>query len=118
MYSAQNMEGTLRVFDANYTCPWAQNFSASVASSSNNSWDPKAVSSQNHQGLVTILLDKQYQGTCDVEVVDMQGHRILTDKISSNSGSASVDLSPLKSGLNFIRITGNGFTLNRKVVLK
>jgi len=69
-------------------------------------------------GMVTLLLDKKYKGSYAIEIVDMQGHRILTDEINANPGSVTLDLSSLHSGLYFIRITGDGFTVNRKIVLK
>ncbi len=51
MYNPQNQEGTMRTFDANYSSPSAPGFNPGVASSSNNSWGPKVISSQYNAGI-------------------------------------------------------------------
>lgn len=51
MFNPQNMEGTMRVYDANYTSPSLPGFNPGVASSSNNTWGPKVISSQYNAGL-------------------------------------------------------------------
>ncbi len=51
MYNPQNQEGTMRTYDANYTSPSAQGFNPAVASSANNTWGPKVISSQYNAGI-------------------------------------------------------------------
>lgn len=46
MYNPQNQEGTMRVFDANFTSPFANGFNPSIGTSSNNTWSPKVISAQ------------------------------------------------------------------------
>ena len=51
MYNPQNQEGTMRTYDANYTSPSVQGFNPAIASSSNNTWGPKVISSQYNAGI-------------------------------------------------------------------
>ncbi|MDP1623945.1 MAG: M4 family metallopeptidase [Bacteroidales bacterium] len=51
MYNPQNQEGTMRTYDANYTSPSAPGFNPGVATSSNNTWSPKVISSQYNAGV-------------------------------------------------------------------
>ena len=51
MFNAQNMEGSLRTYDANYTSPSAPGFNPAIATSANNSWGPKVISSQYNAGV-------------------------------------------------------------------
>jgi Zn-dependent metalloprotease len=51
MYNPQNQEGTMRTYDANYTSPSAQGFNPAIASSTNNTWGPKVISSQYNAGI-------------------------------------------------------------------
>jgi len=51
MFNPQNQEGTMRVYDANYTSPSVQGFNPAIASSTNNTWNPKVISSQYNAGV-------------------------------------------------------------------
>lgn len=51
MFNYQNKEGTIRVYDANYTSPFVQGFNPPLAYSSNNSWSPKVISAQFNSGV-------------------------------------------------------------------
>jgi len=51
MYNPQNQEGTMRVYDANYTSPSVQGFNPALVSSTNNTWNPKVISSQYNAGI-------------------------------------------------------------------
>ena len=51
MYNPQNQDGTMRVFDANYTCASVQGFNPAICSSPSNSWGPKVISSQYNAGV-------------------------------------------------------------------
>lgn len=51
MYNPQNQEGTMRTYDANYSSPSVPGFNPAIATSSNNSWSPKVISSQFNAGV-------------------------------------------------------------------
>ncbi|MCX6268569.1 MAG: M4 family metallopeptidase [Bacteroidetes bacterium] len=51
MYNPQNQEGTMRIYDANYSSPSSQGFNPAIASSPNNTWGAKVISAQYNAGV-------------------------------------------------------------------
>jgi len=72
MFNTQNQEGIIAVYDANYTCPFVQGFSPGLATSSNNTWSPKAISAQYHTA------------------VTYEHHRVTNNKNSWNDKGGSL----------------------------
>jgi len=70
------------------------------------------------KGLINIELS-QMNGSCEMEIFDPVGHRILSQQMVVNDYHLStVDLSDKPAGIYFVRIFNADFQLTRKVVIQ
>ncbi len=87
MFNPQNYEGTLRVYDANYTSPSGSSFSPALCTSTVNSWGPKVVSSQYNSGLTY----EYFRTTHGKNSWNNQGGSLLTVINASDDNGGGLD---------------------------
>lgn len=87
MYNPQNQEGTMRTYDANYTCASTQGFNPAIASSSSNSWGPKVISAQYNAGITY----EYFRTTHDRNSWNNQGGSILSVINATEANGSGLD---------------------------
>lgn len=87
MYNPQNQEGTMRCYDANYTCPSSQGFNPGVASTTNNVWGPKVISAQYNAGVTY----EYFRTTHGKNSWNNQGGSILSVINATESNGSGMD---------------------------